>query len=336
MKIRNRLQDIRDAQTRVLQDFFELEIVQYFPNNQWVTELYTIVKNAVKNDHLSASYAGTWSKFRRSGTQGFTLTDMDTTIIVAVLGWKNNLTVKVNYDHFKHIQKRLSAITDDRNFNAHMTSNETPWELFQWACGTIHNIQMFLKTVCEHSTADAQAIQAFYQKHNAALNKIAEDLESDYAEERKELEIEIRIQREISEIQKSSDPQKTYFAISEKYHRERDYELDRRFMICATEAGIPYTSPFVGDLYFEGLTVEKDYTKAATCYEQGFQHLNPHQIVRLGSIYINQISSKRSQAEGQKMVDSCKPIRGAELCTYTTDEGFVFYRFRKQQSKEGN
>lgn len=57
-------------------------------------------------------------------------------------------------------------------------------------------------------------------------------------------------------------------------------------MICATEAGIPYTSPFVGDLYFEGLTVEKDYTKAATCYEQGFQHLNPHQIVRLGSTYI--------------------------------------------------
>ena len=42
MKIRNRLQDIRDAQTRVLQDFFELEIVQYFPNNQWVSELYTI------------------------------------------------------------------------------------------------------------------------------------------------------------------------------------------------------------------------------------------------------------------------------------------------------
>lgn len=332
MRIRNRLQDIRDAQTRVLQDFFELEIVQYFPNNQWVSELYAIVKN----DQSSASYAGTWSKFRRSGTQGFTLKDLDTTIIVAVLSWKNNITARVDFDQFRHIQKRFSVLTDDRNFNAHMTSSETPSQLFQWACGTINNIRMFLKVVCDHSTADIQDIQAFYQKHNVVLEKLAKELESDYAEESKEQEIEMRIQREISEIQKSPDPQKTYFAITEKYHREQDYELDRRFMFCATEAGIPYTSPFVGDLYFEGLTVEKDYEKAATCYEQGFQHLNPHQIVRLGSIYINQISTKRSQEEGRQMVDTCKPIRGTELCTYTTDEGFVFYGFRRQQAKTDN
>lgn len=332
MKIRNRLQDIRDAQTRVLQDFFELEIVQYFPNNQWVSELYTIVKN----DQSSASYAGTWSKFRRSGTQGFTLKDMDTTIIIAVLSWKNNLTARVDFNQFRHIQKRFSALTDDRNFNAHMTSSETPSQLFQWACGTINNIRMFLNVVCDHSTANIQDIQAFYQKHDVALEKLAKDLELDYAEERKEIEIETRIQREISEIQKSSDPQKTYYAISEKYYRERDLELNRRFMISATEAGVPYTSPFVGDLYFEGLTVEKDYEKAATCYEQGFQHLNPHQIVRLGSIYINQISTKRRQEEGRQMVDTCKPIRGTELCTYTTDEGFVFYGFRRQQAKSDN
>lgn len=120
MKIRNRLQDIRDAQTQVLQDFFELEVVPYFPNNQWISELYTIVQN----DQSSSSYAGTWSKFRRSGVQGFSVKDMDTTIIIAVLGWKNNLTNKVNFNQFKHIQKRFSTITDDRNFNAHMNSNE--------------------------------------------------------------------------------------------------------------------------------------------------------------------------------------------------------------------
>ena len=217
-----------------------------------------------------------------------------------------------------------------------MTSSETPSQLFQWACGTINNIRMFLNVVCDHSTANIQDIQAFYQKHDVVLEKLAKELELDYAEERKEIEIETRIQREISEIQKSSDPQKTYYAISEKYYRERDFELNRRFMISATEAGVPYTSPFVGDLYFEGLTVEKDYEKAATCYEQGFQHLNPHQIVRLGSIYINQISTKRSQEEGRQMVDTCKPIRGTELCTYTTDEGFVFYGFRRQQAKTDN
>ena len=332
MKIRNRLQDIRDAQTRVLQDFFELEIIQYFPNNQWVSELYMIVKN----DQSSASYAGAWSKFRRSGTQGFTLKDMDTTIIIAVLGWKNNLTARVDFNQFRHIQKRFSALTDDRNFNAHMTSSETPSQLFLWACGAINNIRMFLKVVCDHSTADIQDIQAFYRKHDLALEKLVKELESDYAEERKEQEIELRIQREILEIQKSPDPQKTYYAIIEKYHREQDYELDRRFMLCATEAGIPYTSPFVGDLYFDGLTVEKDYVKAASCYEQGFQHLNPHQIVRLGSIYLNQISTKRSREEGQKMIDTCKPIRGTELCTYTTDEGHVFYGFRKQRPKAVN
>lgn len=331
MKIRNRLQDIRDAQTQVLQDFFELEVVPHFPNNQWISELYSIVQN----DQSSSSYAGTWSKFRRCGIQGFAVKDMDTTIIIAVLGWRNNLTNKLNFGQFKHIQKRFSTITDDRNFNAHMNSNETPSELFLWACGTINNIRMFLKAVCDHSTAPMQSIQAYYQKHNAVLNKLVKDLEADYTEERKEQDIEIRIQREIAEIQKSSDPQKTYFTIIEQYYREQDLELDRRFMLCATEAGISYTSPFVGDLYFDGLTVEKDYVKAAACYEQGFQHLNPHQIVRLGSIYVNQISTKRSREEGQNMINTCKPIRGTELCTYTTDEGYVFYGFRKQQPKAG-
>ena len=172
MKIRNRLQDIRDAQTQVLQDFFELEIVQYFPNNQWGSELYTIVKN----DQSSASYAGTWSKFRRSGTQGFTLKDMDTTIIVAVLSWKNNITARVDFNQFRHIQKRFSVLTDDRNFNAHMTSSETPSQLFQWACGTINNIRMFLNVVCDHSTANIQDIQAFYQKHDVVLEKLAKEL----------------------------------------------------------------------------------------------------------------------------------------------------------------
>lgn len=329
MKIRNRLQDIRDAQTRVLQDFFELEIIQYFPNDQWISELYTIVES----NQSSPSYAGAWSKFQRKGINGFTIKSMDTTLILAVLNWKNNLTRKVNYNEFKQIQKRFSSLSDDRNFNAHMNSNETSSELFQWACGTINNIRVFIDAVCKHSTAQPQAVLDFSQKHDAVLDKLSKELESDYAEERKEQEIEIRIQREILEIQKSPDPQKTYYAVTEKYHREQDYELDRRFMLCATEAGIPYSSPFVGDLYFEGLTVEKDYIKAATCYEQGLQHLKPHQIVRLGSIYINQISTKRSQAEGQQMVDTCKPTRGTELCTYTTDEGLIFYAFKQQQPK---
>lgn len=75
-----------------------------------------------------------------------------------------------------------------------------------------------------------------------------------------------------------------------------------------------------------------DYEKAAELYEMGIDRLAPYQVLNLASIYINQLSNKRSKEDGLQMVKSCKPGAGKEVCTYATSEGYTFYGLQRKQN----
>lgn len=157
-------------------------------------------------------------------------------------------------------------------------------------------------------------------------------LESDYDEWLKARETDERIRDEISTIQNSPNPFKTYVQISERYRMMRDMEQEMRFRWATTEVGIPYACPFLGDLYFHGLTVPVDYEKAAELYEKGWDCLTPEQVLNLASIYINQLSSKKSKSEGESIRDLCIPGTRNEISTYTTKEGHTFWSLRRIKS----
>ena len=325
MHIQNRTADVKALITHVLQDYFILDVGSQYSGDGWKQLFSAAINSGVNNPKLRVSYIETWNKVQRMGLSAYTVQDMDISIILTVLG---SPQFRIHVDC--GISKLFGAVRETRNLDSHSSFNQNCSELFQEALGALHILRRFIKAVADHSSSPQKL--TFYQKYNQEIDKISKLLEADYDEWRKKCELEDRMNREISEILQSTDPFRTYFGIMEKYRLSNDIHLQLQFEMRTADAGIPYACPFLGDLFFEGLMRPVDYVKAAELYEKGKDHLNPHQILNLASIYINQLSTKRSKTEGLQMVASCKPGVRDEICTYTTTEGYTFYGTRRKRN----
>lgn len=325
MHIQNRAADIKALITHALQEYFLLDVVSQYPGDGWKQPFWRAVNSGVNTSSLKVNYIKTWNQIQRIGLSAYTVQDMDISIILTVLG-SPQLRSHVDCG----ISKLFGAVRETRNLGSHSSYNQDCSTLFQEAHGALHILRSFIQAVADHSSSPQK--QSFYQKYDQEICNLSKLLASDYDEWRRDCERENRMSREISEILQSSDPFRTYFDIMEKYRLSNDIPLQIQFYMRAADAGIPYGCPFLGDLYFEGLTRPIDYGKAAELYEKGRDHLNPHQILNLASIYINQLSTKRSKAEGLQMVAACKPSFRDEICTYTTSDGYTFYGTRRKRS----
>lgn len=329
MHIQNRAADVKALITHALQDYFILDIVSQYPGDGWKQDFNVAVNNGMNDPKHKVNYIETWNKVQRIGLASYTVQDMDISIL---------LTVLVSPQLSKHvksgIRKLFGSVRETRNLDSHSSYNQDSSLLFQEAHGALHILRSFVKAVADHSSSSRKL--SFYQKYDQEINKLSKLLEADYDEWRRECERDERMNREIAEILQSSDPFRTYYEIMQGYRSTRDIQqqlqLQIEFDTKAAEAGIPYGCPFLGDLYFEGLMRPVDYEKAAELYELGIDQLVPHQVLNLASIYINQLSTKRSKDDGLQMVASCKPGFRDEICTYPTSDGYTFYGLRRKKN----
>ena len=329
MHIQNRAADVKALITHALQDYFILDIVSQYTGDGWKQDFNLAVNNGINDPYLKVNYIETWNKVQRIGITSYTVQDMDISILLTVLASPQfRKYVKSG------ISKLFGSVRETRNLDSHNSYNQESSLLFQEAHGALHILRSFVKAVADHSSSSQKL--SFYQKYDQEINKLSKLLEADYDEWRRECEREDRMNREIAEILQSNDPFKTYYEIMQGYRSGRDIQrqmqLQIEFDMKAAEAGIPYGCPFLGDLFFEGLMRPVDYEKAAELYEMGIDRLAPYQVLNLASIYINQLSNKRSKEDGLQMVKSCKPGAGKEVCTYATSEGYTFYGLQRKQN----
>lgn len=329
MHIQNRAADVKALITHALQDYFILDIVSQYPSDGWKQDFNVAVNNGINDPNLKVNYIETWNKVQRIGLASYTVQDMDISIL---------LTVFASPQFRKHVNRGISklfgSVRETRNLDSHNSYNQECSLLFQEAHGALQILRNFVKAVADHSPSSQKL--SFYQKYDQEINKLSQLLESDYDEWRRECERDDRMNREIAEILQSSDPFRTYYEIMEGYRLTRDIQLQiqlqTEFGMKAAEAGIPYGCSFLGDLYFEGLMRPVDYEKAAELYEMGIDRLAPHQVLNLASIYINQLSTKRSKEDGLQMVASCNPGSRKEICTYPTEDGYTFYGLQRKKN----
>ena len=84
MKIRNRIGDIKILQAHILQDYFKMALAANFIDDTWKSIFHDEVQKGVKSD-FSRSYVGAWEKMQLKGMDHYSIDDMDTTIITAIL-----------------------------------------------------------------------------------------------------------------------------------------------------------------------------------------------------------------------------------------------------------
>lgn len=322
MKIRNRIPDIETLQVHILQDFFKMELAVKFSGDEWKAVLLNEIQNGV-NSKYSSSYIGAWEKIQLRGIDSYSVDDMDTTIILAILKGKGSFDCCTEYK----IKRNFDNLQSDRNFDAHMTGNETASQLLQWAYGALQNIGKFVSSVWKNSHASDEDKLAFNRKYQREIEVISKQLEDDYKESLRSEEIEQDIKRDICAIGASNDPRRTYCDIYGRYIALRNMELSKRFVLTAADEGIIYACGFAGDMYFEGLTTPVDYKKAEEYYSKCFCELTPPQKLNLAGIYINNLSDFHTKEEGINILKSCENHRW-KIVTYPTKEGYEFYRIQ--------
>jgi|GEM_PF-3595433 len=334
MKIRNRISEIKILQAHILQDYFKMALAANFIDDTWKSIFHDEVQKRVESD-FPQSYVGAWEKMQLKGMDHYSIDDMDTTIITAIL--------KYSYDgpfsncKFQNIFQYLGYLQEDRNIDAHTTGNETDSELLQWAYGSLHNISRFISAVAKAKDCKVSDDKrnSYARKYQAEIKSLRLQFENDYKEVFQAEEIDQSINRDIERIKTSKDPFRTYVEIEGQYINKRDNEgksdliLHKKFMQTAADAGIVWACPLIGDVYFEGLKTDVDYIKAAEYYENGLSQLVPEQKLRLASIYLNDLcNSSQTKEEGMAIIKSCESPRW-EIITYTSKDGYEFYSLKK-------
>lgn len=334
MKIRNRIADIKILQAHILQDYFRMALVASFIDDAWKPIFQCEVEKSV-NSQYSRSYIGAWEKMQLKGLDDYSIADMDTTIITAIL--KGPFDGSFGCCKFKKINQYLEYLQEDRNIDAHTTGNETDSELLQWLYGSLHNISRFISAVssAKESNVPGEERTAYARKYQTEIESLRLLFENDYKEAFEAEEIDKNINSDVERIKNSKDPLKTYIEIERQYFNKRDNEgklnipLYNRFMHIAADAGIVCACSWLGDMYFDGIMVAVDYIKAAEYYEKGFSKLTPPQKLNLANIYINGLcNSFHSKEDVMAIIKSCESHRW-KIVTYTSKDGYEFFSIER-------
>ena len=339
MKIRNRLADINALQVHVLQDYFRMTVDANFSKDEWKPLLLNKVKEN-KDSKYTTSYSGAWGKIYSEGIENYSIDDMDTTIIDAILkGSTENpfFVCRIGYA-YSHIHE----INKNRNTLAHLAENETETKILQLANESLDNLNGLVSEVAnaENCSVPKEVRDLYARKYRSEIKALRLQFENDYVESIESILIERSIKQDIKTIKNSRNPQIMFLDFTGKYLKNLDkegrydYNLMNKFMLCAADEGIIWAYSWVGDWYFDGNSIEKNYVKASEYYEKGFDNLTSNHKLKLASIYRNNLSgSLHSNEEVISIIKSCENPRW-EIYTYASEDGYEFYTMRRKMNKK--
>lgn len=305
MDTKYRVTDLRDLQTKIIQAFLKMEIDTEYPDGAWRDSFYEEVKRE-KDGRNAVSYKGTWEKILEKGIDHLSIDDLDTTAMTAILNYMRCF----NKCEFFKMKKVTTGIQSDRNFEAHMNSNETIEELYDWISATIFNLKNFVFAAEKNSHAEDSIKEGFAKEY---LHKIKDidtlakaDLESYYAHK--------GVLKQVQRIKNSKRMLDDYYAafwpIMRAVGPTGDWTELAEFVIAAAEAGIEFAYSEAAEMYFSGRGVEKDFLKSEyycrKALDSELRKSDVRTAVILASIYINGLCESEPREYGWAILDHYK------------------------------
>lgn len=339
MKIRNRISDISTLQVNILQDYFRMTVAVNFVNDEWKLLFLEKVIEGEKSKYRT-SYMGAWEKIQNGGIENYSIDDMDTTIIDAILkGSPENpfyvCRIGSAYDH-------IHKINSNRNTIAHLTGNESETKILLLSNDSLDNLSKLIAEVAnaEKCTVPNESRDLYARKYRAEIKELNLNIEKDYEESIEMKLIEQSIKDNISLIKNSKNPEDKFVNITGQYMNtlnkrgHLDLDLLYRFMITAADEGILWAYSWAGDCYFYGDIRDKNYVKAAEYYKKGFDNITPEKKLKLASIYLNNLSgSYHTKEEAMSIIKSCERPQ-YEIVTYTSKDGYEFYTQKRKVNED--
>lgn len=324
MEIKNRITDIRYLHTHILQDLFRLEIANRNLNERWRDDFKILVEANIKGK-FKIRYQGAWKAIQRKGIDSYDISDMDITLLTAIHSFNNTFTIS------KDLNDAISNLADERNYDAHISCNESSGELLGFAYGTLYELSKLLDKAIVSLKKD-EALNAFIRKYNTEIKKLRENLEEDYRKEISELAV---IKHDVEIILSSKNRTETWMNITRLYSAQPiNVGLYKRFLLEAASNKITESYEELGNIYFGEygtLFGPVAYKESAKYYELNRDELMLPSYLNLVSIYVNGIMGEKKQRLGEQLLTELKKEHSG-IVSYKTEEGYTFYTTSARKS----
>ena len=229
MNIRNRLADVKKLCTNALQDFLKLVI-----KADWKNDFYNICKKNIEErkhpeerKHLDI-YLRAYERIRGSGLEKYDITQMDITLMCALLLFNSNL---LKYKLSSKTKKAVTVLKEDRNFKDHSDENEADDELYLTALVSLYNLRKFVDTEdLDVNIPDSDKKLAFKQKYEKAISELMFKID----DERFELVAKYKqFQKDVDQIlnARNEKKQEMYRNICESYSAKSRTDESNRYLM---------------------------------------------------------------------------------------------------------
>ncbi len=347
--------DIYDLITKLLQAYFELEIATQsflYPGSlPWRQRL----EKRLEHHKTIGDYPKAMSNAKndidsKGGIANYQISDMDITIIFTFHCFPANK--KTDYSlYFKcpdKLMKYMEELNDIRNDGyAHVTTNETTDEVYDWAISSLKTAEDFVKKFNaiyiedkRINTKEKDRAASLCADYTERIDKLRERIRAEYKKDLDEQSINKEIEKDIKQLKDHPDNLKLKIAIVEKYSfkssNDPNFTKYIHFTCKAADSGLNWALPEAGNI---SLFISKNYNKAEEYYSmlftiekpfsKEFKHLSEY--IDLASIYLNGKSIKHSVSDGQKMIDKFRDEYPDFIISKSTDsDGFERYAYSKK------
>lgn len=310
-ELRYRVTDIENIQTKILQEYISLALLEKYPNDSWKQGYKEDVRRG-KDGKFFASYSGAWKKIMQKGIDNYSVMDMDITSMMCAL----NHMKSMQKCRFSKIEYCLNKIQDSRNFKSHLDSNETAIDLFMWICATLFDLKEFVSLIGCYSDLSDQAKEQYVKKYTEIIEGLTEQVKSDYLEYLDTQDM-LKTIRRIKGTREELDYLGELFDIYRCDDNRIDWNRVCKFTLLAAEEGCVLALNQAASFLIDGYFVDTDFNKAAQYLLQRGSHANIKDKLTLASLYIN------------GLVDNHSPVEGWELILKLKDDKMVIVKERK-------
>lgn len=338
MNIRHRVSDIKDLQVFILQDYFRLGIKYAFPSDDWKQTFFGMVQAEIINKKYAARYIGAWKKLQYLGLDKYDVTEMDTTIIVAIHRYGSPFMFLAN------VNPILINLTDDRNETGHTDAHETISDLLGWSYCALKNLERLLMevrnsdTICSGVLFNEADRTDFVKNYQSQIQEHFNGLENDYKEEVAE---DVMINQDINILKSSKGGFFSWGKVYNKYLMSPvDFQLVFKFLRRAADEEIAESFSSLANMYYdetdcnEKMGLPVDYEEVAKLLLRDRKISGRENDIRtdiiLASIYINGLSQSHDADEGNNLLEKCKDrcekSGRSTILPYVKKSGLTFYR----------
>lgn len=223
----------------------------------WQKQLYAKAKYEVEaSTKYRDKYITAYERMRDSGIEQYSIDDMDVSLIVEVL-----YDLKDVFPAERNTIYSINKVKADRNAKGHSCENEDLEELYLQGLLNLVNLRRFVVDVDKYEVSIADEYRLdFRRKYIPLIDRLKETLDDERIES---LHAAKQIDRDISKILQSKNPDATWLQVWELY-MNRDWKLEKNpqgftnFLVKASDAGIKYAHSGAMD-YF--LFIQKDYVE---------------------------------------------------------------------------